>query len=103
VLRSGWPGYPAANLVRARAELNCVIAGRVARVECVVPFAVKVVPDKAFRRFEVVDLSVGDLDAAWVVGGFEFGVHGQPATGGGGSDGVDDDLVAFRGGGAALS
>jgi hypothetical protein len=54
----------------------------------------------AARRvlFEVFHRLIGDLDTFEVAAGVEFGMDGEPGTGGGRGDGVDDDLVAFPGG-----
>ena len=40
---------------------------------------------------------VGDLGAGGVSAVVEFGVDGQPGSGGGGGDGLHDDLLAGQG------
>ena len=62
----------------------------------VVPFSVPVVSGDG-ACFQVTDLLVADLDSLRVFGVVEFGVHGQPAAGGGRGDQVDRDLVAGQG------
>ena len=44
--------------------------------------------------FQLPHLAVGDLDALFVGGVVEFGVHGEAGAGGGAGDQVDDDFVA---------
>ena len=64
--------------------------GRSLRAEGVVPVAVPVV---AGQR-QCVHLPVTDLDSDVVGAGVQLGVHAQPGAGGGGGDGLHDDLVA---------
>jgi hypothetical protein len=64
--------------------------------EGVVPFSVPVVSGDG-AGVQVTDLLVADLDSLRVFGVVEFGVHGQPAAGGGRGDQVDRDLVALQG------
>ena len=47
--------------------------------------------------FEGFHVFVGDLDAAGVGVGVEFGVDGEPGLGGDGFEGFDDDFVRFQG------
>ena len=56
----------------------------------VVPLSVEVVAGDR----EGVDLFFGVLDADGVGAGVEFGADGEPGGGAGGTDEVDDDLVA---------